>query len=307
MLFLDGVGIGRKDSDTNPFFAAPLPAFRSLFQGEFPSLHYRQLSSRRATVVPLDATLGVEGLPQSGTGQTALFTGINASQLIGKHFGPHPYSTLKPILEERSIFRRLMDAGKTVCFANAFPKRFFDYIAQRRSRLTATTLSCQYAGIPLLDAADLSAGRGISADITNAGWHGLGYPTMDVIEPAEAGRRLAMLTHRFDFVLFEYWRPDHAGHAQSMHDALDVLGKLDAMLVGILERLDTRDTLLVMTSDHGNIEDLSVKTHTRNPVPLILYGHRHGEFAARCSAPHPGHADLCRVTPAVLDLFGVAP
>ena len=128
MLFLDGVGIGVKDPSVNPLFAARMPALRSLFGGELPSLGRRRISSGTASVLPLDATLGVPGLPQSGTGQTSLFTGVNGAALAGKHFGPHPYSTLKPVIAERSIFRRLREAGKSPLFANAFPQRFFDYL-----------------------------------------------------------------------------------------------------------------------------------------------------------------------------------
>ena len=28
--------------------------------------------------------------------------------------------------------------------------------------------------------------------------------------------------------------------------------------------------MVIITSDHGNIEDVSVKTHTSNPVPTII-------------------------------------
>jgi hypothetical protein len=315
MLFLDGVGIGRNDPTVNPFFAARLPALRSLFDGELPSLHNRMLSSRNATLVPLDATLGVEGLPQSGTGQTALFTGVNASRLIGKHFGPHPYSTLRPVIQEQNIFKRLLDAQKRVYFANAFPQRFFDYIDHRKSRMTVTTLSCTMSGIPLLQANDLRKGKGISADITNAGWKDLGYPDIALIEPAEAGRRLARLASMHDFVLFEYWKTDHAGHAQNMSEAIEDLERFDAMLAGVIEGLDIRETLLLITSDHGNIEDLTTKTHTRNPVPCVIYGRGHAEMAQRLTAHsrtvhererknQPGRrVNLTRVTPAILELI----
>jgi hypothetical protein len=302
MLFLDGVGIGRKDPRVNPLFAARLPALRSLLGGDLPSLRNRSLSSRHVLAIPLDATLGVPGLPQSGTGQTALFTGVNAARLIGKHFGPYPYSTLRPTIRQKSLFSALPAAGKTCCFANAFPQRFFDYASKNGTRLTVTTLSCLYAGIPLLGSDALERGEGISADITNAGWRGLGYPDMEIVEPAEAGRRLAAISRRHDFVLFEYWRTDRAGHARNREEAIEVLEKLDGFLVGILEGIDPGDTLLVVTSDHGNLEDLSVKTHTRNPVPLILYGHlRHRLLSLVESRSKP---DLCRVTPALLRLMG---
>jgi hypothetical protein len=286
MLFLDGVGIGKRDPSINPFFAAELPGLRWLFDGEVPSAHNRFLSSSVATLIPLDATLGVKGLPQSGTGQTALFAGVNGPEIVGRHFGPYPYSTLRPIIQEKNIFRRLLDAGKHPCFANAFPERFFEYMRQKRSRLSVTTLSCTLTGIPLMGVEDLLLGRAVSADITNAGWPELGHPQVAAIEPEEAGRRLVRLVERNDFVLFEYWRTDQAGHSRRMPEA-------------IIEALDVRSTLLVITSDHGNIEDMSAKTHTRNSVPAILYGRSHSELAGRLGRG----ASLMDVTPALMEFL----
>jgi hypothetical protein len=303
MIFLDGVGIGKRDPAVNPFFVAHLPALRSMLDGEIPSLHHRRILARKGGVIPLDATLGVAGLPQSGTGQTALFTGINAPALIGKHFGPYPYSTLRPVVERDNIFRRLLDAGKHPYFANAFPQRFFDFAEQKRTRLTVTTQACLFSGVKLLRAEDLARGAGVSADITNHGWHALGYPDMKIISPTEAGHRLARLTRHHDFVLYEYWKTDHAGHARSFTEAVDAIEKLDAMIVGILEGLDSTDTVLLISSDHGNLEDLSVKTHTRNPVPAIVYGHRHASIIERLEHRSFPPSDLCQVTPTLLEFL----
>jgi 2,3-bisphosphoglycerate-independent phosphoglycerate mutase len=294
MLFLDGVGIGPDDPEVNPFLRAHLPALRSVFGGEVPTLRRPHLGNGAATLVPLDATLGVEGLPQSGTGQTALFTGVNAPQLIGKHFGPYPYSTLRPIIAEKNIFRVLMNDGQTVYFANAYPQKFFDYFRDRQTRLTVTTLSCHYAEMPLHTFEDLHSGRAVSADITNAGWPRMGY-AIEPIAPEEAGKRLVRLTREYDFVLFEYWRTDKAGHSENIAEAIAALEVLDAMLHGVLETLPTDDTLLIITSDHGNIEDMSTKVHTRNPVPAILYG-RHHRTVAEALMQVP---DLTSVTPTV--------
>ncbi len=294
MLFLDGVGLGVPDSSLNPFFAVRLPALESMFGGRIASLENPSFQSEHATLVPLDANLGVDGLPQSGTGQTALFTGENGAQLIGKHFGPYPYSTLRPVIAEKNIFRQLLDEGLRVCFANAYPQKFFDYFDTRQTRLTVTTLSCHYAGIPLRQFNELRTGAGVSADITNTGWPRMGYDIAP-IPPLEAGRRLVNLTREYDFVLFEYWRTDKAGHSESMDEAIDALVPLDGMLEGILSALDIRDTLLLITSDHGNIEDMSSKVHTRNPVPAILYGAGH-EAAAESFRVKP---DLTTVTPTI--------
>ncbi len=301
MLFVDGVGIGRRDPAANPLFAARLPALRSLGDGALPSLGQRSINAARAVTIPVDATLGVPGLPQSGTGQTALFTGVNAARVVGRHFGPYPYSTLRPLIAERNIFRLLLAGGLRPAFANAFPDRFFRYMEQHESRLTVTTRACISSGMALRTELHLRSGEGVSADITGEGWARLGHPSVSVITPAEAGRRLVHLLARHDFVLFEYWHTDRAGHSRNREQAVEVLERFDGFLEGILASIDFSRTLLVMTSDHGNIEDLSVKTHTRHPVPLVLAGFHHRRLAEDIRAHR--RPDLTLITPALLRLF----
>jgi 2,3-bisphosphoglycerate-independent phosphoglycerate mutase len=299
MLFVDGVGAGAMDSQRNPLARSRLPALTALAGGQIPDG-----TGTTPSMLLLDATLGVEGLPQSGTGQTALFAGTNAARLLGRHFGPWAHSALHSLIETQSIFRQLHRHGRRTCFANAFPQRFFDFALRRRSRLTVTTLSCIGAGTRLRDAADLATGRAISADITGEGWLTLGYDAIPVIDPAAAGRALARLSDEYDFVLFEYWWPDRAGHDRDMARAVEVLEKFDALLVGIVEGIDPAETLLVITSDHGNIEDLSTKSHTRNPVPLIASGSGAASLFRHLRGSAATVPGLDGVTPALLDVLG---
>lgn len=296
MVFLDGVGIGRRDAVRNPFFASHLATFERLLGGRLPHLHDAHRSSGRASLRPINATLGVRGLPQSGTGQTALLTGVNAPKIIGKHFGPYPYSTLKPILRENNLFRKLDDGGRSVLYANAFPRQFFDHISSTKNRMTALTMSWLMSGFRLNTAEVLAQGRALSADITNERWPELGYPAMPVLTPQEAGKRLVELTLQNDFVLYEYYHTDLVGHGQSMEDAVLVLERLDRLLEGIDASFDAASMLLIVTSDHGNLEDLSTRSHTRNPVPLLVVGRHHREIIH-------GVKDLTHVAPAILNLL----
>jgi len=89
LVFVDGWGLGANDPTTNPFLHAPSRTLRALF-GMVPTNSNGRLVGAHAILVPTDATLGVPGLPQSGTGQTTIFTGINAPAAIGEHLGPYP-------------------------------------------------------------------------------------------------------------------------------------------------------------------------------------------------------------------------
>ena len=294
--FLDGVGLGKADPTINPLFKARLPHLRSLLGGKIPYLGLRRFSSDHAEVVPLNATLRVTGLPQSGTGQAALFTGVNAAKLIGHHFGPYPASTLHPLIREQNIFKQLKAKGHSVCFANAFPKQFFDYVASGKRRLSVTTLACQQADIAILDAEALRRDEAVSADVTRARWPELGYPDLPVITPRHAGRHLWSISQKHAFTLFEYWLTDYAGHGRGVATAVEVLERFDGMLGGLLEDFNPKAFTLLITSDHGNIEDLSTKSHTRNPVPCIIAGSKRKELSASLKS-------LTHVTPALVSLL----
>ncbi len=294
-IFLDGVGIGGKNPEINPFFSAKLENFRKIFGG-VPSLENQFLENGSASIQPSDALLGVDGFPQSGTGQTALFTGVNAAQLIGMHFGPYPHSQIKPLLEEKNIFKVLKTLGADVYFANAFPRQFFEYVETGQRKLSATTLSCMMSGVPLCNADSLRSGDGISADITAERWRSeLGYSDIEPMKPFEAGKRLRAIALRHDFTMFEHFLTDKAGHDKDKELAERVLETFDEFLGGIMGD-GMLDLTILISSDHGNVEDLSTKTHTLNPSLTAVAGEHADFFKGRLPS-------ICDVTPRIVELF----
>lgn len=296
MIFLDGVGIGRKNPSVNPFFSASLPTLHKLLDGNIPYLRSKKFNSDRTSIFSLNATLGIQGLPQSGTGQTALFCGINAPNVVGKHFGPYPYSSLRKVISEKNIFVKLQQKGKKVFYVNAYPPRYFEYMKNHQTRRTVTTLAWLMSGNNLNDHHNLTDTLALSSDITNERWNSMGFPAVPEISPFDAGRRLVSFLTHYDFVLFEYFFTDHAGHSQSMEKAKEELEKIDGLIAGVLSEFDKKTMLLVVTSDHGNIEDLSTKSHTRNPVPLLLVDNQ-GSKSFRSVTK------ISQVTPAILSLY----
>jgi hypothetical protein len=253
---------------------------------------HTDLTSDGLTFRALDACLGVPGLPQSATGQTALFTGVNAQALVGDHVTAFPTDQLREVIAKHSLLKQVADLDKRVLFANAHSERFWQMIHERRRRLGASTLTALAAGAPIPTLDDLIKGRAVLWDITHeiASGH-LGYELPEV-SPEEAGARLARLAAEYDLVLYESFLTDLAGHRRIEPEW--VLSRLDAFLGAILVHRSP-ETTLVVSSDHGNLEDATTKAHTTNPVPLLVVGP-----AADCFLHATAITD---VAPAILALF----
>ena len=272
--FLDGVGLGANDPSTNPFAHAAMPNLQALLGGQrLLAGPHLPMENGRASLLSLDACLGVDGLPQSATGQAALMTGINVPAALGYHYGPKPEPAIAETLSNGNLFSRLSKAGRSVALLNAFPPRYFNGIQTGRRLPGAIAMAAYKAALALKTQEDLYRGQALSADLTGQGWRDhLGLVDAPLLTPAQAGERLAELAGQHDFALFEYWLSDVAGHHQNMAEACGLLETFDQMLGGLLPAWDDQAGLLLFTSDHGNLEDLSTRRHTFNPVPLLLIG-----------------------------------
>jgi hypothetical protein len=265
LFFIDGIGVGTDDPDTNP-----------LASGAFPALHLTETRTPRASVgAPflargLDSSMGVPGLPQSATGQTAILTGVNAPSVMGMHISGFPGPGLTRILLEHSLLKRVRERGRSAVFLNAYRPAFFDAPESRR-RLSATSLATLASGAPFRTWEDLLEGRAVVHDLTHWRVRERGYDLPER-SPEEAGAIIAREAMRHDFSLFEYFETDRAGHDQDRARAMRCLGDLNRALETVLSNLDLGTTAVLVASDHGNLEDGSVKTHTRNPAFFAAWG-----------------------------------
>ncbi|MCH8487406.1 MAG: alkaline phosphatase family protein [Candidatus Cyclonatronum sp.] len=269
-IFIDGIGLAPDHSD-NPFsrFASKLKGWEALTGGRPLLAGETSFSSPLHLIKPVDANLETVGLPQSGTGQTALFTGLNASKVIGRHFGPYPHSQIRPLLETDSFFIKLGKAEKSAVFMNAYPPVFFERV-EKTKRWSSSTFMVRAAGEKLRTTADVLANQAVTAELFGDYWReklGISLPKRTGSDIADI---LLQQASERDMVFLEYYLTDKAGHARDADFAFDVLSRLDQVFIPLVEKLG--EHTLVISSDHGNLEDLSRKTHTRNPVPLIVMG-----------------------------------
>lgn len=296
-IFLDGTGLGVDDPGINPLAGAQMPNLNTLLEGKRLLKESAPFVGEHATLLALDPAVGVDGLPQSATGQAILLTGVNVSAEIGYHYGPKPNPEVAAYLKNGTLFSRFVNAGRTAALLNAYPPRYFDGIDSGKRIYSSIPLAVTNAGLGLFQQDDLFSGRALSADFTGEGWRNmLHIPDAPVLSPPQAGRKLGSLARGIDFSLFEYWASDYAGHKQQMDTAVELMETFDGVLGGLMEETD-EDLLVLVTSDHGNMEDLSTRKHTGAMVPALVIGEKNArdEFTR-------GMTDLTHIAPAILRL-----
>lgn len=284
LFFIDGLGIGAR-GPLNPFDGLEDAEPLAQFQGEeLTTIH-------GGIVVPTDGSLGVEGRPQSASGQTTILTGINVPKLLGYHKQGFPNAAMLEIIREHSIFLQLKSAGiQPITFANTYTQRFFD---ERPRWVAATTAAVEAAGLTFRRVEDLKEGRAVYQDFTNRMLIERGEE-VSLRTPEEAADVLAGIVSENQFTLYEYFITDKLGHSQDMEAARTTLQSLARMIRRLLNQIDLGKTSVILTSDHGNIEDLSTRNHTLNPVPTIVWGAQQNQIASRIKS-------LADITPAIVE------
>ncbi len=289
LIFIDGFGLSEPVT-TNPYFFAATPCLDNLLEGHHFYASSMPLFSNAVTAKAVDAKLGVEGIPQSATGQTAIWTGINAQKRLGYHLHGLPNSQLKSIIIEHNIYRRLKALGKSVIFANAYRPSFF---SSNHSYVSVSTFAAISAGLCLCTVDDLKMGTAVYQDITNKALQRMGED-VPLVPPVSAGKNLGQISKQFDLTVFEFFQSDIVGHKRDFIKALEIWTLLDEFLGGLLTNINLAEDLVIIISDHGNMEDLSHSRHTSNLVPLvgIGYGHR----ALR------DVSNICEITPLIEEM-----
>ena len=280
-LFIDGVGLSDPATD-NPVNPEVCPALCSLIE------HHS---------VPIDACLDVPGLPQSATGQATMFTGVNCAAAMGKHCEGFPGPSLRALIEENNLFLQLRKRGRTINFADAYLIESPDDLAARRFK-SVTTVMALTCPETIHTADDLADDRALMQDITRETIQDH-YPDIPIITPMRAAEHLAAIAQGFDFTLYEFFQTDVSGHSMDYSRACAVLKTYDRFLSTLLQLIDVGGFTLVMTADHGNIESISDRGHTRNPVPFIACGPREAFLRSHVKS-------LTDVTPAILAAFDQA-
>lgn len=218
--------------------------------------------------IAVDSSMGVSGIPQSATGQTALFTGKNAAAIMGRHIQGFPGPSLRKIIREKNLFAELKAKGLKFVFANAYVQHTMSELIEKGLG-SVTTVMSEQTRKKALDLTDLNAGQAVYHDITRKSIsHRFDVET---ITPQQGAIDLIELSRRNDLTLFEYFLTDKAGHKGDKNQLKMALGEFSEFFCNLID-FAKNEIAVILTSDHGNCEAIDDRKHTLNPVPLFVYG-----------------------------------
>ncbi len=254
MIMIDGFGI-------------PETGWQDSIYAKFAEKGFTELLSEYS--IPISANLGVEGVPQSATGQTALFTGTNAAQVMGRHCQAFPGPKLRNIIEKQNLFSALIKKRLKVTFANAYIQHTIEELAKLRMRSVTTVMTASAIG-KVRNLNDLLKGDAVYHDLTcktvPAKYN------ITPISPKNAAQNLANIARKHNFTLFEYFLTDRAGHKNKPDYLNNVLYEFSTFFLELVQ-FARDDLIVILTSDHGNCEEPETKQHTQNKVPFFIYNY----------------------------------
>ena len=117
-----------------------------------------------------------------------------------------------------------------------------------------------------------------------------------IVDAVQAGQH--------EFIVANYANPDMVGHTGIWDAAVRAAEHVDACLGRLARSALGAGTALVVTADHGNIEEMRdaegrpQTKHTTSPVPLVLAGTEHATLR---------DGVLADVAPTLCELLGIAP
>ncbi|MCK5033663.1 MAG: hypothetical protein KAS18_08515 [Calditrichia bacterium] len=260
VIFVDGVGIGQQDVSYNPCLHSNYQIFSPTINLPFNGIQFS-----------LDACLGVNGLPQSATGQSSIYTGKNAAKLIGKHLFGFPNQKLKELLIKQSVFEKLNSLSYRCKFINAFRPVFFTSPEIFNNvRLSVTSEMNRAARLPFCSIKDIKNKNALYHDFTNKELIEKGFQ-LPIFDSKTASKVLIDQSKKHDLILYEYFLTDKAGHRKNMKYAISEINKIESLIYMVIEKSEGTNTSIIVCSDHGNIEDLRSRSHTYNPAYFAVW------------------------------------
>lgn len=134
------------------------------------------------------------------------------------------------------------------------------------------------AGVRLMSWNDVHACRALTGSLTNELENDFDLTAFDISTlpmrtPNDAAAVLAHLSEAHDFVFYKYQLADLVSHTGRVELARATFRVIEEFLGAVLDLVDTDETRVIVTSDHGHLEQVAFHDgHPKSKVPTWYFG-----------------------------------
>lgn len=185
---------------------------------------------------------------------------------------------LVPALDRKAVEAVLHFDGRPVRLRGPGKYGFAELFTLGEINQNIFFYAARLAGVPLRTWADVRAGRALTGTMTHElearfNWDALAQAVPPLRSVAEAARVLVNLVSQHDFTFYKYQMPDLVSHTGKVELARTVFETIETFVWTILSAIDPVETTVIVTSDHGHLEQVGfTRGHPKSKVPTWYFG-----------------------------------
>ncbi|MBI3863368.1 MAG: hypothetical protein HY290_15870 [Planctomycetia bacterium] len=198
---------------------------------------------------------------------------------------------LVPHFSREAIEGRLTFDSQPTSFKGHAKNGFAELFTLAEINQNIFVYAARQAGVPLLTWADVRRGGALTSSMTHELESRFNVQFFDQQPlpprtPEEAAAILASLASNHDFTFYKYQIPDLVSHTHQIELARDVFAIIERFAEAVLRQIDPVTTTVIITSDHGHLEQLGTsRGHPKSHVPTWYFGPRADEIAPLLTRP----------------------
>jgi hypothetical protein len=198
---------------------------------------------------------------------------------------------LVPRCDRSAVEERLAFDGRPIRLRGPEKHGFAELFTLGEINQNIFVYAARQARVQLRGWEDVRNGQALTGTMTHElegrfSWDALGQAALPRREPREAAEILFELSQRHDFTFYKYQMADLVSHTGRVDLARDVFDEIESFVEVILRAMDPRETVLIVTSDHGHLEQVAFSHgHPKSRVPTWYFGENAESQADRMRRP----------------------